>query len=196
MTSHLSPNMTRAGFRQVFRQFLAASMCAVTGSSFHIGTSSGHLQQRRRIRSSWQGGIYLLRPRCAAPEQPRGEGRAVRLDDGLVHGEAAAAPEHEAEEPRDGEVGAEQRHRGAPHQEREELRSTVWWCRYNSFSVNPPQISSLIFWRPQCRTRCCRWGRGWGRGGRCSWWRGWRTSRPRPSPRWGQWGRPSPGTPE
>ena len=50
--SHLSPNMTRAGFRQVLRQFLAASMCAVTGSSFHIGTSSGHLQQRRRIRSS------------------------------------------------------------------------------------------------------------------------------------------------
>ena len=40
--------MTRAGFRQVLRQFLAASMCAVTGSSFHIGTSSGHLQQRRR----------------------------------------------------------------------------------------------------------------------------------------------------
>ena len=40
---YLSLNITRTGFFQVFRQFLADSKWAVTGSALNIGTSRGHL---------------------------------------------------------------------------------------------------------------------------------------------------------
>ena len=40
---YLSPNITRAGLFQVLRQFLAASMWAVTWSSLNRGTLTGHL---------------------------------------------------------------------------------------------------------------------------------------------------------